>query len=116
MPGRRVSVIGLDGLSWTYLNKLLKRHIIPNIKSIISKGVSSKIYAFPPNTPPSWSSIMTGVNPGKHGIYDFIHFTKNYEQVLFSSEHLMHPRVFEMLGFIGKKINCYKSYTIISVV
>lgn len=101
--GKRIAVVGLDGLSFKYLNKLFKHGVIPYIKHLMNKGVSRTLYAFPPSTPPSWTSIMTGVNLGKHGIYDFYHIDKNYNQVFASAEFLEHPRIFEMLGLIGFK-------------
>ena len=37
------------------------------------EGVSGEMQsAIPPLTPPAWTSFMTGCNPGKHGIYNFL--------------------------------------------
>ncbi len=35
-PNRRVIVVGLDGCSWNYLNKLVERGIVPYIKYILN--------------------------------------------------------------------------------
>ena len=60
----RLVVLGLDGLDLSFINELgLKK----------TKG-SLLIRHDPlvPLTYPSWSSILTGVNPGKHGVIDFL--------------------------------------------
>lgn len=99
---KNIAVLGLDGLSWRYLHKLIDGGAMSFFRQIYRKGVSVNLYAFPPMTPPSWTSIMTGVNLGKHGIYDFFHII-NYEQKLVNSLFLRHPRIHEMLSFINKK-------------
>jgi len=96
----RVAVLGLDGLSWSYFNKLVSKGDIPFIENLLNEAYKSVLYAFPPSTPPSWSSILTGVNPGKHGIFDFMYINlETYEQKLYTALDLEHPRIHEMLAF-----------------
>ena len=46
---------------------------LPYIARILEEGVSGELESeIPPITPPAWTSMMTGVNPGKHGIFHFI--------------------------------------------
>ena len=118
--GKRVAVIGLDGCSWEYLNKLLKQGITPYLKHLLYKNVfKAKLYAFPPSTPPSWSSIMTGVNPGKHGVFDFLYFNRNnYRIRLTNTLDLEHPRVHEILSFNKVRsivINPIPSYPLLRI-
>ncbi|NPA98083.1 MAG: hypothetical protein GXO43_01770 [Crenarchaeota archaeon] len=119
MSGARVAVIGLDGCSPKYLEKLIRYGFIPTIKNIVARHGYYKLYAFPPCTPPSWSSIMTGVNPGKHGIFGFQHYDKEKKMTyLTNTLHLEHPRVHEMLGMNGVPsivINPIPSYPLIPV-
>ncbi len=119
MKDVRVAVIGLDGCSPKYLEKLIQYGFVPTIKNIVVKYGYYKLYAFPPCTPPSWSSIMTGVNPGKHGIFGFQHYDKEKKRVyLTNTLHLEHPRVHEMLGMNGVPsivINPIPSYPLIPV-
>ncbi len=101
----KIAVLGLDGLSYDYLNKLVERTDIHYIKDILLKGTHSELHAFPPMTPPSWTSIMSGVDPSSHGIYDFTYVvnTENEFKMLISADHLEHPRIHEMMGFMGRK-------------
>ncbi len=119
MTKTKVAVIGLDGCSPRYLEKIISHGFVPTIRSIVEKHGYYKLYAFPPCTPPSWSSIMTGVNPGKHGIFGFQHYDRRGKRVyLTNTMHLEHPRVHEMLGMNGIPsimINPIPSYPIIPV-
>jgi len=118
MTNIRIGVVGLDGLSWSYFNKILSSGAMPYTKNIIEKGVKSYLYAFPPLTPPSWTSIMTGVNPAKHGIFDFLYFDKEFNYNLMNSTLLEHPRIHEMLSFINIKnivINPFPSYPLYKI-
>lgn len=66
-------MIGLDGASFNHFDPLLKSGQLPGFSKYFEKGVRSDcLSVIPPLTPPAWSTMMTGVNPGKHGIYDFI--------------------------------------------
>jgi len=97
---KKIAVIGLDGLSWQYFEKILKSGAMPNVKGLYQKSYRSVLEAtIPPSTPPSWSSIMTGVNPGKHGVFAFDYIDmKTLKQKLFTALDLMHPRIHEMLA------------------
>jgi len=71
-------------------------------------------------TYPSWTSIMTGVNPGKHGIFNFTYIDRSYGPnlnfKLFHALHLEHPRIHEILAMMGKRslvINAIPGYPII---
>jgi len=115
----RVAVIGLDALSWTYFSKLFNNGIMPYTKSLVQKSYKFVLDAFPPATPPSWSSIMTGVNPGKHGVHAFVYIdNKTFEQRLYTAYHLKHPRIHEMLSMLNipsVMFNPVPSYPIIPV-
>lgn len=69
---RRVMVVGLDAATFTLMSPLMKEGRLPNFAELVREGVSGELESvFPPVTPPAWVSIMTGKNPGKHGVFDF---------------------------------------------
>jgi len=115
----KVSLIGLDALSWSYLNKLIDNGCIPEVKNIINKGFKYFLECFPPTTPSSWSSILTGVNPGKHGVFAFDYVDpKTLDQKLYSAMDLEHPRIHEMLSMLNIKsivINPVPGYPIVPI-
>jgi len=88
----KVFTLGLDGLDPSML------HMLP---SLPTKAVRTKLDSLIPLTFPSWVSIMTGVNPGKHGIYGFFKYRKTsdkWKAHAFSAYDLQYPRVHEALA------------------
>jgi len=116
--GSRVSVIGLDGMGWQFFNRLLNEATMPYTKNIVYKSYNYTLKApFPPMSYPSWLSIMSGVNPGKHGIFGFTFLDRTlWESKVFNAFHLEHPRIHEMLAMNKMKsiiINPMPGYPII---
>lgn len=77
---KKVIVIGLDGLSPTIVSRLLEAGELPNLARLREQGGYSRVATTrPAQTPVAWSTFATGVNPGGHGIYDFLRRNpKNY--------------------------------------
>ncbi len=71
---QKVFVLGLDGASPEIIESLIDRGRLPSFKALKDGGASGKLRTtIPPITGSAWSSFMTGKNPGKHGIFDFIY-------------------------------------------
>src|SRR5215203_3943922 len=69
----KLLVIGLDGASFNLLDKLMANGYMPTLARLISGGTRATLETtFPPITAVAWSSFMTGKNPGKHGIFEFV--------------------------------------------
>ncbi len=70
--GNRTLIIGLDGATFDIIDPLIKAGCLPNLSKMIAQGVRGVLDAWPNmNSASSWSSIVTGYNPGQHGIHDF---------------------------------------------
>jgi predicted AlkP superfamily phosphohydrolase/phosphomutase len=68
----RVLLFGLDGATFDVINPLIAAGQLPNLAHIMKTGASGPLRStIPPITPTAWTSVFTGKNPGKHGIYDF---------------------------------------------
>jgi predicted AlkP superfamily phosphohydrolase/phosphomutase len=69
---RRVLVIGLDGATYRLLKPFAANGSMPHLAALLKAGCHGELRPpFPPLTPPSWSTYMTGKNPGKHGVVGF---------------------------------------------
>lgn len=69
----KVIVIGLDGLSSTLVGPMLQRGELPNLAKVRDRGSAGTVRTtYPAQTPVAWSTFATGLNPGGHGIFDFI--------------------------------------------
>ena len=66
-------LVGLDAACWEYLEPLLQNKEMPTLQKLMDGGAYGKLHStMPPWTPTAWASIVTGKNPGKHGIYDML--------------------------------------------
>ncbi len=71
--GRKVIALGLDGLDPTIIGKLIASGRAPNFKKVMEMGAFKKLQTtMPALSPVAWSSFITGMTPGGHGIADFI--------------------------------------------
>ena len=72
--GKKVIVLGIDGMDPILLRGFMARGYMPNISKLVAAGDFKELRSsIPPQSPVAWSNFITGENPGKHGIFDFIH-------------------------------------------
>jgi len=70
---KRVVVLGLDGLDHGLTERLLSDGKLPNLAALRDQGDFKALAStLPPISPVAWSTFQTGVNPGKHNIFDFL--------------------------------------------
>lgn len=66
-------MVGLDGLEPSIVDPLLAAGELPNLARLRAAGGYSRVATTAPaQTPVAWSTFATGVNPGGHGIFDFL--------------------------------------------
>lgn len=71
----RAVIFGVDGLSFRILHPLIQRGDLPNFARLQREGVQAEFHStIPPMTPPAWMSLVTGLKPAKHGVFDFWEF------------------------------------------
>jgi len=102
----RVIILGLDGATMRLIKPWAKEGKLPNFKRLIENGSYGNLEStVPPVTPPAWTSITTGKNPGKHGIFDFnsIEFTKQgWKAKIYSSKDKKAREIWDYLGIKNK--------------
>ena len=94
-------VIGLDGACRSVLEPMVDDSALPNIAESLDRGVVAPLESqLPPWTPSAWPSLYTGVNPGKHGVYDFLRFD-GYDWDVVNYSHVKQHAVWELLSLEG---------------
>lgn len=69
---RQVVILGLDGATFTYILPLVERGELPHLASLLGGGVAAVMRStYPPISAPAWITLMTGENPGRHGVFEF---------------------------------------------
>jgi predicted AlkP superfamily phosphohydrolase/phosphomutase len=93
-PDHRVVVIGMDGATFDVIDPLIEQGLLPNLAALQRRGSSAVLETIVPAiSPPAWTSATTGVNPGKHNIFDFFHMSAAGPQPLLTSslDRRAHP-------------------------
>jgi len=71
-PG--VFIMGVDGMDPVILSRMIDEGQMPNFAKLAREGSYQKLgTSNPPQSPVAWSNFVTGMNPGGHGIFDFVH-------------------------------------------
>jgi predicted AlkP superfamily phosphohydrolase/phosphomutase len=69
----KVLVLGFDGFDPKIAEEMMKDGRLPNFQRLRERGSFSRLEtSIPPQSPVAWSNFISGMNPGGHGIYDFI--------------------------------------------
>lgn len=103
---KRVLIIGLDGATWDLLDGWAKQGHLPTIERLRSRGTWGSLRTtMPPATPPSWTSMYTGTNPGKHGIFGWFQRQPNgYRLSPISASARRTKTIFRILSDAGLKV------------
>lgn len=101
----KVIVIGLDAACLDIILPWVNKDEMPYLRELLSNGVYSHLRStIPPWTAPAWPSLVTGKNPGKHGIFDFFKQRDNHESELVSSTDNKAKTIWDYLSEAGKSV------------
>lgn len=96
---KRVVILGLDGMDHGLTTTMLAEGKLPNLARLRDLGCFKPLgTTVPPLSPVAWSTFQTGVNPGKHNIFDFLTPDLQTYQAKLSSVEIRPPRRSIRLG------------------
>ena len=79
-------VIGLDGATFDVIRPMVEAGKLPNLARFMDEGIAAPLRSTaPPVTFPAWSSFMTGLEPGRHGMFDFTQKISGAYRVAFAN-------------------------------
>jgi predicted AlkP superfamily phosphohydrolase/phosphomutase len=101
----RALVIGLDGFDLGLVEQFGPVHL-PQLHALMARGVFAALESVqPPATLPNWTTFLTGVDPARHGVFDFT--TRKGYQVRFTAGTAREvPTVFSQLDRLGLRCAC----------
>lgn len=104
--GARLLVVGLDGASHALLGRFGPAGRLPALSGLARHGAAGMLRSgLPPTTMPAWSSILTGVNPGAHGLFDFIQRRPGcYELGFTDASSRVRPSFMRLLSDQGARV------------
>jgi predicted AlkP superfamily phosphohydrolase/phosphomutase len=102
-PG--VIVLGMDGLDPKILNGEIAKGKMPNFAMLAKQGDYLPLgTSLPPESPVAWANFLTGMDPGGHGIFDFIHRTIGKNGVTPAASTAMTEEPGTFVGAFGYRI------------
>jgi len=73
VTNKKVIILGIDAMDPQITEKLMQEGGLPNFSNLKTVGAYSHLTTtIPAESVVAWSSFATGLNPGNHGIFDFI--------------------------------------------
>ncbi len=96
---QRAVILGFDGMDPELADRFIGEGKLPNLAKLRQQGTFRKLRTtYPAISPVAWSTFMTGVNPGKHNIYDFLGCDRNNYLPFLSSAEIRGPKRTLKLG------------------
>jgi predicted AlkP superfamily phosphohydrolase/phosphomutase len=97
---KRTIIIGFDGMDYHLMNRFMKEgKQFPNFEKLEKQGTFAPLLSSePPISPVAWSTFSTGVNPGKHNIFDFLTTDRSNYMPKLSGSDILPPKRFIKLG------------------
>ncbi len=95
---KKMLILGFDGMDPVLLEKYMDEGLMPNFKRLAEEGDFKPLTtSMPPQSPVAWSNLITGMNPGGHGIFGFIaRDPKTYLPYLSTSKTIGGDSTFEI--------------------
>src|SRR6476660_6170961 len=90
---QKVIVLGFDGVDARYTEQWMNEGKLPNLAKLRDAGTFRPLRpTLPAQTPVSWSTFSTGIDPGRTGIFDFLRRDpKNYLPVFAAFDQTDEP-------------------------
>src|SRR2546422_3010269 len=71
---QKLIILGIDGMDPQLLKRFMQEEKMPNFARLAEQGSFRLLTSsIPPQSPVAWSNLITGMDAGGHGIFDFIH-------------------------------------------
>jgi len=99
----KIIVIGVDGATLDLMKSWMDEGKLPMFAKIQKQGVYGDLQSTTPYySAPAWVSMVTGCNPGKHGIYDFF-CTDTFSKKIINSRYRKTQAIWNILTSAGHK-------------
>jgi len=93
---QKVIVLGFDGVDAKYTEQWMNEGKLPNLAKLRQQGTFRPLLpTIPAQTPVSWSTFSTGIDPGRTGIFDFLRRDpQTYRPVFAAFDETQKPLLF----------------------
>jgi predicted AlkP superfamily phosphohydrolase/phosphomutase len=105
-PVDRLLVLGLDGATWTVLDPMRQRGLMPNLDGFLVRAAAGTLRSIiPPVTTAAWTTMMTGCGPARHGVFDHRYYDAAEGRMKVNhSGRIRVPTVWQLLSGAGRSV------------
>ncbi len=105
----RVLFVGWDGAEPALVEPWVREGRLPVLGGLIARGAMGRVAStVPAVTPPAWTSIVTGLDPGRHGIYSFTSPSADaYTEHFVTAADRQAPSVWHYLSAAGRRVGVF---------
>jgi predicted AlkP superfamily phosphohydrolase/phosphomutase len=102
----RLVILGLDGATWTVLDPMRRRGLMPNLDALLARSAHGTLRStVPPVTTAAWTTMMTGCNPARHGVFDHRYYDAAAGQMKVNhSGRIRVPTIWHLLSDAGRSV------------
>ncbi len=103
---RRVMIVGFDGATLDLIRPWAEAGLLPTFKRLMDESAWGELQStIPPVTPAAWNTMATGLNPGKHGLFDFFRrIDGSYETTVVNTTHRHGAPLWSLLSQAGYRV------------
>lgn len=100
----KLLILGIDGATFDLVEPWAQDGYLPNLARLMREGSYADLAStLPPVTSPAWPTFMTGCNPGKHGVFDFIQ-PSGADFSLVNATKIRQPTIWQRLSAAGLRV------------
>ena len=103
---KRIFLFGIDGATFDIIDPLIDQNKLPVLQRLLKNGVRANLRStIPPNSSVAWTSLMTGKNPGKHGVYYFLQqVAHSYRRRYINASDIKAETIWSILSRYKKRV------------
>ena len=106
MSAHKLLVIGVDGVPHPLIERWAASGDLPNLARLIDRGCFGILRStIPVHSPTAWTSFITGLNPGQHGVFDFVQrIPGTYQLGVVRADQYPGASIWRLLSGQGKRV------------
>ena len=106
MASPKLTVLGWDAATFDIIDPLIEAGQLPNLRRIFEAGSRGVLRStMPPITSQAWATAFTGVNAGRHGLWEFVErYGSGYRLRLVNGSFRRAPAVWDHLSAAGRRV------------
>jgi predicted AlkP superfamily phosphohydrolase/phosphomutase len=101
----RLFILGLDGSPLPLLKRLMQAGDLPNLARVFERGSAVEMNSSLPDVSAvAWTSVNTGMNPAKHGIYGFVDRKPGTNTMeVMTASHVRAKTIWQLVSDAGRR-------------